>query len=64
MNKCDWCGRTYKDGGVSDGFLIGHNYCSKKCRNEAKQSKASDGGSKSSIIWWIIAIVVLLIIVL
>ena len=63
MERCKWCGRPIQGIGVSDGFIsFSGRYCSEKCKEEYRQSKAAKGKSgKSSLIWWIIAAIALAI---
>ena len=63
MERCKWCGRPIQGIGVSDGFIsFSGRYCSEKCKEEHRQSKAAKGKStKISMIWWIIAAIVLIL---
>lgn len=65
MQKCKWCGRSFKDGtGVSDGLLGYGSYCSEKCRQEDKLARSEGRGSKKGTWKIILAVLGLLLLYL
>ena len=69
MKKCDWCGRSYKDG---DGvWSLWSNFCSRKCKSESEgqgqsntnNAKSGGGSCLGKIIKWIVIIITILFII-
>lgn len=63
MQKCKWCGRSFKDGtGVSDGLLGYGSYCSERCRQEDRAARKEGGGSKKGT-WKVILVILFFLII-